>query len=534
MMTRKIFFWLLVSGLSVVVSCKKPAIENASVIQGIAIPLGGTHNGQAVQIYLYAKVKPGEVPGGSAYLKTTITDADSKFSFNGLSVGDYCLLIDFTIKDSTGAPFRYYGYSQVQINDGNEVLTTNINFIGSYYYPTGGGGAGSCPYVFTLEDGRWHFRGEIYAVAIFKSLQRDDYLPLENLKSSKNSIQIQLANRLDEVHHTDLTELIFVKNAMGTYHLLDKYGKIQTVSSPQIPMKATANGYHDVRSLLASSDNSYYGFKEGQKILPEAQNFLSRFYTAVKKVFWGKDGSNMVDLVVEYKKPKNVSSAKFIVKAKNPSWTSQVYYNDFLRKFGTYFSEWSQKQNSGSGESLKQWALDQGLPLVVYVETSHGWQMADYFDMVGAQELNSREMVMQIDLRDVDQETVKLKLVCGYNFWEVDYASLDFTVNQAASVYTCSASNVVSDQGHNFTERVNKTDDQFLDMNKGEDARLSFSCPVDYSPSDYSVFLHTNGYYNVKKSFSNNPEWLSLIGYSRPGAYTAFAREQYVLYHRKN
>ena len=72
-----------------------------------------------------------------------------------------------------------------------------------------------------------------------------------------------------------------------------------------------------------------------------------------------------------------------------------------------------------------------GTALMVYVEKDGKWLFADYFAHTG--NTASRDMIMELDLSDIKTDQVKIKLETVYQFWNLDFAGIDFSENRNTS-----------------------------------------------------------------------------------------------------
>lgn len=277
----------------------------------------------------------------------------------------------------------------------------------------------SCPFVYAYDGHQYRFVGEAYSGAIFAPLERDDYLPLPALPP-RQPYQLKLTNELQERQHTNLAELWVVDHAAHTKVLLDQRGGVHTIAQPQAPVSvASAGGVDCSRQLLA----------------PDRQAFLFNEELA---------DSVANSLTLTFAKPTQARTAKLVLRAQNSLWLDYLY-GEFARKFGAYYTRWVQQENRLPAQKINQWQLDQGLPLKVYVETAHGWQLVEHVPMVGP--LAARDLVVPIPLADVASSQVRVKLEAGFMFWEVDYAALDGSPDQATTLEKCCPLSAVDEHG---------------------------------------------------------------------------------------
>ncbi len=169
----------------------------------------------------------------------------------------------------------------------------------------------------------------------------------------------------------------------------------------------------------------------------------------------------------------------------------------------------------------------QGIPLSVYIETENGWQFVDYFNSVGP--LASRDLVMPVDVSKVKGDKVKLRLQCGFMFWEVDYAAMDFSDNIAVQVSRIAPENAMDENGKDVTSLLASTDKKYLvQPEAGNEVVVSYRSKASIPGYMESAFLHSRGYYEYIREYKNKPDIAYLKSFREGGAFTRFSKEKYL------
>lgn len=333
--------------------------------------------------------------------RITVTDGTGSYQFSGLPRGDYELGARWTNATNNVCE----GGARVQINMGYDVVIGDIVLT----CPTSGGG-GSCPYVYTFGGDSYHFNGDIYAGAIYPSLERNDFLPLTGLKQVNGQYQLKITNELKERQYTNLAELMIVNHPKNTQILFDKYGNAQSLSDKHTPLSAMTVNNLDYVNYISKKDGIAYLFNETDD---EEQDWIERImnlFTTQKK--------GVSSLILTFEKPDNTDKGKLVINAKNSEWSVYIY-KQLIELFGNYYNEWREDQKILPAKEHIKWQLEQGVPILVYLETEKGWEYVDYFNLVGS--MKARDMVLPIDLSEVASDFIKVKLECGFMFWELDY-----------------------------------------------------------------------------------------------------------------
>jgi hypothetical protein len=360
----------------------------------------------------------------------------------------------------------------------------------------------SCPFVYIHDGVAWHFVGETYGGAIYEPLERDDYMPLTGFKPIDNQYKLKISNELLERQYTDLARLIVVEHPLNSKVILDQNGEVQTLISPVVPTKALAQNNFDYVDQLTEADGNFYIFNAEDK---ENNDFSS--------------------LDLSFEKPMNATNAKLVLHAKNSLWLDYIF-GRFNELFGTYYPKFAQEQHKAPAERMLKWQHDQGIPLTVLVETENGWETAGSFFSVGP--LASRDLVMPLDLSNVNAENVNIRLQCGFMFWEIDYAALDFSDTIEVQVSRLAPASAMDEKGNDVADLLTITDKKYLyQPDVGNEAVITYNAPSANEDLIQTVFLHSRGYYEYIRDYKNKPDISYLKSFRKEGAFTRFSKNHY-------
>jgi hypothetical protein len=359
----------------------------------------------------------------------------------------------------------------------------------------------SCPFIYIENGNSYVFTGEMYGGAIYPSLERDDYMLLPNFTSRENAYRLMITNELLERQHTNLAELLVVQHQPNTAVLLDKNGNVQTIIDPRVPLSAVADDGHNYLPDLITRDTLSHLFHNA-----------------------GSDAANKhIDL--NFEKPDGARHAKLILNAKNSLWLDYTY-GEFNELFGTLYNRFAEKQKKKPAQELKDWSMQQSIPLSVYIETKEGWKFVDYFDVVGP--LAARDLVMPIDLAGVDSKQVKVRLQCGFMFWEVDYAAIDFSEDDFVDITRIKPSDAIDENGNNVKASLTGIDDNYLIQPEvGNQVKVTYQTVATNPSLKETVFLHSHGYYTYIRDYKNKPQLKYLKSFKQPGSFARFSKERF-------
>ena len=360
----------------------------------------------------------------------------------------------------------------------------------------------SCPFVYAFDGSQYRFVGETYGGAIFAPLERNDYMPLPDIKPRDQQYQFKITNELQERQYTNLAELWVVQHPAHTRVLLDKYGNAQTLTQLQAPRRVVASSGEDYSRHLLAPDKNAFLFNE-----PSADALNS--------------------LILTFNRPKAATTGKLVLRAQNSLWLDYLY-GEFAQKFGSYYNQWIESQRTAPAPKIEQWLFEQGIPLKVSLETRQGWQLVDYIHCVGP--LAARDLVIPVDLAPDATDQIRLKLEAGFMFWELDYAALDFSANELVRLEKCRPQSAYNEKGLDEKDQLAADDARYLYQNgPGKEVTLTYQTTQlpGAGNSKQTAFLRTKGYYEHIRNYENLPNLTQLYAFRKPGKFTQFSKEKY-------
>jgi hypothetical protein len=367
------------------------------------------------------------------------------------------------------------------------------------------GNADGCPYIYVYDGSEYILTGVLYPGSVYKTLERDDYMKLTGIKPESNQLKLRISNELPEHQYTDLAEIIYVQHPAGTEANIDKYGNMHILSKPVAPLSARSITGKDLNGLLEAADNRYYLFDDYEK----------------------EDDYAISSVVLEFEKPGHVNEGKLVVKGKNSLWSSHVH-DEFSSLFGNKFQKWTKFQNQVPREQHEENMLQQDIPLKVYLDNGNSWELIDYYDVACA--MAKREMVFQLDNLPITAETISIKLETGYMFWEIDQVNMDFTQNTSYKADTLKPVLAIDRDGRDVRKFLLEPDGNYLKQRKGDRVEVIYDLPEDMENSkgsEYTLIMHSRGYYNIMKNYKGKPEEEKLMTMQGPHSLSKFSRELY-------
>lgn len=362
----------------------------------------------------------------------------------------------------------------------------------------------SCPFIYISDGNEYAFNGEIFSGATALPLERDDYLPLSDIKAVGDNYMLKITNEVDEIQNTNMVELIVADHDPAIKVMMDKYGYAHSISNPVKPLKATDTYGESILDLVVEQDDL-------------------RYLSAIKPDQFFYD-----TISLSFIKPANASSSKLIINGKNTMWLDYMF-GQFADLFGNRYDNWKEKRNSKTSEELLSWTLAQGFPLKVFAETTSGLKFIDYFNLAGP--MGDKKDVLELDLSDIQTDVVKIKLVSGMLFWDIDYVGLDFSRDTELNTTTIPLYSATDEQGKDVTNLLSHDDKEYLiQPDPINETILSFRATEKNPGLERTVFLHSKGNYEILRHTKGKPDIEYLNSFMEPGAFPKFSKDHFLNY----
>ena len=363
--------------------------------------------------------------------------------------------------------------------------------------------ASSCPFIYTLDENNYKFRGEVYGGAIAPNLERDDYMPLPDFTSIDSVFKLKITNELEEIQYTDVAELLMVEHANDMEVLMDSYGAPYSLKHTVSPRSAQTDLGNDYLSEINTHDGVAYQFLD--------ETIENKDFSSIDLSFISTGSTNQMKLVLNLK---------------NTLWLDHMFER-FGSLMGNLYDRISSNQNSSPAEQKIQWSKDEGIMLAVKLKTDEGWRTIDYVNTVGP--FASRSIVVPIEADCQAGDEIIVRLESGYHFWEVDYAAMDFTSNDPLEITRLPLLTAVDENNIDLMSVIAYHDGTYLEQPYiGAEAILTFDgTPTLQSQKSTTLFLHTRGYYEYIRDYTGKPNITELKKFRVTGTFARFAKTRF-------
>jgi hypothetical protein len=367
----------------------------------------------------------------------------------------------------------------------------------------------SCPFVYIDRGHGYELVGEAYAGAAFRSIQRDDLLPIPDFPDS-TSVKMRLFNGAHETQYTDRLEVWTVDHAPGVRVVSTQAAELLAVSESIAPTEARDFDGRDATHLVSTADGNLW---QSDLTVP-AESETARLTEGMTATFAPlKSGDTPV----------------LEITGGNTAWLDLVF-GRFFAAMGDNLERYLEKGNDPKASSrIRAWRAREGVDLKVEVLEGGSWKEVALVPTIGPMSLR-RVAVRLPAVEKVQGGSLQVRLTGGLGFWKVDKLALS-TVEQGAKLEVKRSSPVLARGLGGADERsaLGDVDGRYQVLPQFGDAmQLSFNLPAHPADQTRDAFLFSNGYYNVHRppESSYRPGTLLAIR-DDPGALARFGLDLY-------
>jgi hypothetical protein len=190
---------------------------------------------------------------------------------------------------------------------------------------------------------------------------------------------------------------------------------------------------------------------------------------------------------------------------------------------GASYKMWMKKQADGDPQKMKDWSLSQNIPLSVYLMIDGEWVFQDYYNTVGP--MAFKKDVLSLDLSEIEDGPLQIKLQSGSYFWELGYAGLSLDEEMEIHMEILPLHSGIDEEDQDIREALLSDDElYYVQPEIGNEANLVFKAP-QMEAKDRTLVLHSKGYYQIKQDSKGAPKLKALKEIRKSGNFNAYSNE---------
>ncbi len=359
----------------------------------------------------------------------------------------------------------------------------------------------NCPYVYSYNDTKLTFEGNLYTGAIYPNLERHDYLTIPNMAIADGKYKFRLENpHENEQQFTDFLQLMVVHHSDQLKVLPDRKGVLHTIKDLQKPQKAESLDLKSQLTEVAEKDGQFYQFSEYQD----------------------KDPLN--GIVLKFKNELKSTKPKLVLSLKNSDWAGYLY-KEGVSLFGNKLPAWRKKQMHRSGEEINARAMAQGTLMSAYLKTGEGWKFIDFINTPGS--VITRDLILPLEITDTTSE-IEIMLKGGFRLWDLDCAAMDFSQDETLQIDYLQPESVVDLQGKEHSSTLFADDSNYLKQLTANDKfEIRFDTVPKKENGSQTMILNGKGYYNRIDKVEGKIQ-LSELWKIKKSGFSAFSKRKYL------
>ena len=363
----------------------------------------------------------------------------------------------------------------------------------------------SCPLVYSFDGKKYLLDSETFSGAIIKAAQRTDWDNLDYLEEIKGHYRLKIMNRFQETQYIDETKLFAVDHPRGSDVVPSFSGKIHTILKPVNLIKAVDWAGNNILELLKEKDEHFWisnPFDRNPELPEQTRD----------------------SIVMEFSRPMASSLVKLVLNIQNTGWAS--YMEGHLSELpGRELEAWHDLMNRSveAREAFKKLVIREGM-LSLKLWDGESWKDIDYLWFVGPS--ISKDQVVELDIRNIPGNVLKVKLESTAGLWMVDSVKADFSSDLPMDITEAQLIQAKDNKGKDLSRLLENIDDQDYILPTNEDwAELTFRAPARKKGYERSFILKSTGYYKVHGDTQGEPQKALMAKLTKPGAFGKYSLE---------
>jgi hypothetical protein len=367
----------------------------------------------------------------------------------------------------------------------------------------------SCPILYVDGDDGPRQVGEAYAGAAFRSIQREDLLPVPGL--GEGPVRLFLANEARETQFTDLAEVVVADHPPGTRVVSTHESELLAVSASRAPASVTDLAGTDVTPLVAAAD--------GVEWMTDLRAAAAATAPDVRE-----------GLVARFPAPAPGARPVLELELANTAWLDLVF-GRYFALMGEDLDKYLEMGNhADAGPRILGWREREGVDLRVEVARGDAWEPVATVPSVGPVAL--RRVAVPLPAPGAADAELTVRISGGAGFWRVDGIALSVAEGPPANVRRVAPRAATGPDGRDELAALTHADGRYQELVDMDDRLLlEYDLPAVAPGHRRSAFFRSSGYYNVHPPIQGRKSLLTLKTLrDREGSFARFGLDLFRRY----
>ena len=334
---------------------------------------------------------------------------------------------------------------------------------------------GSCPTIYTYEDGEEVLEAEAFSYSIAPLLESRDVDRLGTRPDADGILRLEVRNEALETHYINHVEILEARHAPGRRAYPNESGRVLSVGPAMAPMRAADRDGHARVQEIVASDGVAFASTEARV----------RAVTA-------DDPWDHLDLT--FARPSGESAA-LVLRLRNSLLNSILFYDLMLGSHGAEALDWLGRDMNRIGEAVElgDW-FSEIMGLRISVLMGDRWEEVARVGDTGP--ITWKELAVALPMPSRGDE-IHVRLTFLADEWRIDSVGLATEVERA-SVERHPVSRIgrigeVPDDG--LRRRHAEPDEDYLVTSAGTAVYLEFDPTPGVPDEERTFFFSSQGYY---------------------------------------
>lgn len=333
---------------------------------------------------------------------------------------------------------------------------------------------GSCPTVYSFDDGAPLLESELFSYSIAPSFQARDIDRLGNRSVSDGVLELEVRNEMVETHYIDQIEILEVTHSLDQIAYPDEKGRPLVVGKRLPPSSAVDQSGRDVLNAVRTADDISWMTPDERLANSSADDFTDH-------------------LDFEFQTSADVGNLALVLRMRNSLLNTVLLYDVMLQQQSFGAIDWMghDLEHFGNKAELGLWyRKHMGLTISV-------WKNGEYRKVarIGDQgPIAWSERAVRLPASDAD--TIKVRLSFVTDNWRFDQVSLALE-SESATTRTVSVNEASTPEGDrsDIPSYLAKADKTYLITKPQDSVSLKFPVGEAAHGQSRTFFLATEGYY---------------------------------------